>query len=186
MPFIVEAQPGEELYIQKEFRGSHSHVFAMAVSNQAIYIPAQKMTLKKDSWYFKRIPLTEVEEVSVSRHKPIYIYLVSMILIVSGVLMIYLMMAPVLRGEEGRVSGWPLAILVGGLAIPLVARGRQILSVKMRKGHFRWKPQLAIDRETRETCSTIQTEILSACRKAGIKTRSFNTAAEQALRADSP
>ena len=181
MPFIVEAQPGEEIYIQKEFRGSHGHVFGMAVSNQALYIPAQKMTLKSDSWYFKRIPLSEVEEVSVSSHKPVYIYLVSLILIVSGMLMIYLMMAPVLRGEEGRVSGWPLAILIAGLIIPFVTRGRQILTVKMQKGHFKWKPQLAIDRKTRDTCSTIQTEILSACRKAGIKTRAFNAAAEQPI-----
>ena len=52
MPFTVDVQPGEELYIVKEFRGSHSHVFAMAVSNQAVYIPAQKMTLKTDPWYF--------------------------------------------------------------------------------------------------------------------------------------
>jgi len=52
VPFTVDVQPGEELYIVKEFRGSHSHVFAMAVSNQAVYIPAQKMTLKTDPWYF--------------------------------------------------------------------------------------------------------------------------------------
>ena len=48
MPFTVEPQIGEELYIKREFRGSHGNVFAMAVSNQAIYLPAQRMTLKTD------------------------------------------------------------------------------------------------------------------------------------------
>lgn len=39
----------EEVYLHKEFRGSHDHVFAMARSNQAIYIPVQKLVLKRDS-----------------------------------------------------------------------------------------------------------------------------------------
>ena len=51
MAFIVTAQPGEEIYTQREFRGSHQHVFAMAVSNQALYLSAQKWALK-DDWYF--------------------------------------------------------------------------------------------------------------------------------------
>lgn len=171
MPFTVEAQPGEEVYVLKEFRGSHGHVFAMAVSNQAVYLPAQKMTLKADSWYFRRVPLSKVTEVSVAKQKSIYIYLISSMLIVLGALMIYLMMAPVLRGEPGRVSGWPLAIFVAGLVIPFIARGRKILSVKMSKGHHTWKPQLALDKKTREAVSVLQSDILNACRRAGINTR---------------
>jgi len=168
MPFTVDPQPGEELYLLKEFRGSHGHVFAMAVSNQAVYLPSQKMTLKSDSWYFKRIPLSEVLEVGVAKQKSIYIYLLSLVMIISALLMIYLMMAPVLRGEPGRVSGWPLAILVAGLVVPFIARGRKVLSVKMRKGRYKWKPQLAIDRKTREAAAELQREILEACRKASI------------------
>lgn len=170
MAFKVDAQPGEELYALQEFRGSHGYVFGLAVSNQAIYLPAQKMTLKSDSWYFKRVPLSEVMEVSVAKQNSVYIYLISVALIVSGLLMIYLMMGPVLRGEEGRVSGWPLAILVAGLVVPFIARGRKTLSVRMTKGNYRWKPQLAVDRKTRDTYDGILTEIMSACRRAGIKT----------------
>jgi len=184
--FTVEVQPGEELYVLKEFRGSHGHVFAMAVSNQAVYLPAQKMTLRADPWYFKRIPLSEVAEVDVVKQKSIYIYLVSLVLILSGSSMIYLMMAPVLRGESGRVSGWPLAILVAGLVIPFVARARQTLLVRMNKGRYEWKPQLAMDRKTRNTYTEIQNEILEACHKAGIRTQVSEHAAEQALGADSP
>jgi hypothetical protein len=170
MPFNVDVQPGEELYLLREFHGSHGHVFAMAVSNQAIYLPAQRMTLKADSWYFKRIPLTEVTEVSLAKAKPIYIYLLSLVMIVSGALMTYLMMAPRLRGEPGKVSGWPIAILVGGVLIPFIARGRNTLSVKMSKGRYKWKPQLAVDKKTREAASELQKEILQACKKAGIRT----------------
>lgn len=171
MPFTVEPHVGEELHITREFRGSHGHVFAMAVSNRAIYLPEQRMTLKTDSWYFKRVPLSDVVEVNISKQKSIYIYAVSLLLVVAGLLMIYLMMDPVLRGEGGRVSGWPFAILVAGVVIPFIARGRKILSVKMNRYRYKWKPQLALDRRTRNTYSAIQADLLEACRRAGIKTR---------------
>jgi hypothetical protein len=59
MPFVVDPQPGEEVYLHKEFRGSHDHVFAMAVSNLALYLPVQKLVLKRDSWSFNRVPLSD-------------------------------------------------------------------------------------------------------------------------------
>lgn len=168
MPFIVDPQPGEEIYLLREFRGSHGHVFAMAVSNQAVYLPAQRLTVKADPWYFRRIALSEVAEVSLVKQKPIYIHLLSLVMIISGALMTYLMMGPVLRGEAGKVSGWPIAIAVGGMLIPFIARGRKTLVVKMSKGKYKWKPQLAVDKESRATCLKIQDDILKACRQAGI------------------
>src|SRR5688572_1391565 len=137
MPFNVDAQPGEEVYLLREFPGSHGHVFAMAVSNQAIYLPAQKMTLKADSWYFKRIPLSEVTGVRIVKQKPLFIFLLSGVMIVFGGVTAFLMMWYALRGEAFRVSGWPLAILVGGIVIPFIARGRRTLVVMMRNGKYR-------------------------------------------------
>jgi hypothetical protein len=73
-------------------------------------------------------------------------------------------------GVAYHVSGWPFAIFVGGIIIPFIARGRKILIVRMRKGRFKWKPQLAMDKKTREHCSHLQEELVDACRKAGIST----------------
>lgn len=73
MPFTIDPQAGEELYLQREFRGSHDHVFAMAVSNQAVYVSVQKLVLKGDPWYFKRIPLDDVEEVRLIKQRPVYV-----------------------------------------------------------------------------------------------------------------
>lgn len=170
MPFIVDPEPGEELYLLSEFRGSHSHVFAMAVSNQAVYLPAQKLTLGKDPWYFKRIPLSDVKEVGLIKQKASYIYVLAVVMIVSGALLTYLMMAPVLSGQPGKVSGWPLAFIVGGFLIPFIAKGRRTLVVKMNRGKFKWKPQLAVDKKSRATCRTIQEDMLQACIRAGIPT----------------
>src|SRR2546423_9295219 len=81
MPFTIDPQPGEEVYLQREFRGSHDHVFAMAVSNQAVYVSAQKLALKRDPWYFKRVPLNEVEEVRLVKQRPVYVLLLGLVMI---------------------------------------------------------------------------------------------------------
>jgi hypothetical protein len=171
LPFIIEPQPGEEVYLQKEFRGSHHHVFAMAVSNQAVYVSAQAFAFKRDAWYFKRVPLSDVRDVRLVKQKPIYILLLSIILFSLGTVVSVLMMWHVLNPEPDmryRVSGWPFAMAVAGIVIPFIARGRRILIVRMRKGKFKWKPQLAVDKKTRELCANIQDEILEACKKVSI------------------
>ena len=173
MPFIINPEPGEEVYLQREFRGSHDHVFAMAVSNEALYFSAQKLALKRDPWYFKRVPLNEVEEVRLVKQRSIYILLLGLLMILFGAILSFLMMWRALHPMPGlaiHVSGWPFAILVGGIIIPFIARGRKTLIVRMRKRKFKWKPQLAVDTKTRELCSNIQIELVEACRKAGIQT----------------
>jgi hypothetical protein len=171
MAFVVEPQAGEQVYLQKEFRGTHDHVFAMAVSNQAVYVSAQKFALKRDPWYFKRVPLSDVREVRLVKQRPIYIIILSATLFVFGTVLSFLMMWRAFHPMPGvpyEVSGWPFAIAIGGVIIPFIARGRRILIVKMRKGTFKWKPQLAIDKKTRELCSNLQDEIVQACRNVGI------------------
>jgi hypothetical protein len=170
MPFIVDPQPDEEVYLLREFRGSHGHVFAIAISNQAIYLPAQKFALKKDPWYFKRVPLSEVKAVRFVKQKSGFLLILSALMIVFGGATGFLLMWYALRGEAVRVSGWPLAFFVGGIIIPFIARGRRTLVVIMSNGKYKWKPQLAVDKRTRETYVKIQDEILQACRKAGIQT----------------
>jgi hypothetical protein len=173
MPFIVDPQPGEQVYVQKEFRGSHDRIFAMAVSNQAVYVSAQKFALKRDPWYFKRVPLSDVRAVRLIKQRAIYLIMLAESMIVFGAVLSILMMWRAFNPMPGvpyEVSGWPFAIAVGGIIIPFIARGRKTLIVKMNKGTFKWKPQLAVDKKTRELCANIQDEVLQACKKAGIDT----------------
>lgn len=173
MPFIVEPKPGEEIYLLREFRGSHEHVFALAVSNQAIYLSKQRFVLKRDAWHFKRVPLSDVRDVRLVKQRPIYIILLSLFMIGFGAVLSFLMMWHALNpmpGEPYKVSGWPMAIALGGIILPFIAIGRKTLVVRMRKGKYKWKPQLALDKKTRALCSNIQDEVLQACKKAGIHT----------------
>lgn len=171
MAFTVEPQPGEHVYLQKEFRGTQGHVFAMAVSNQAVYVSRQEFALKRDPWSFKRVPLSDVREVRLVKQRPIYVIMLSAIMIVFGTVLSFMMMWRAFHPMQGvpyEVSGWPFAIAIGGIIIPFIARGRRILIVKMRKGTFKWKPQLAVDKKTRELCKNLQDEILQALKKVGV------------------
>jgi len=173
MPFTIDPQAGEVVYLQREFHGSHNHVFAMAVSNQAVYMSAQKLALKRDPWYFKRIPLNDVEEVRLVKQRPVYVLLIGLLMILFGGILSFLMMWRAFNPMPGvayHISGWPFAIFVGGIIIPFIARGRRILIVRTRQGRFKWKPQLALDRKTRDHCSRLQDELIDVCKKAGIST----------------
>jgi hypothetical protein len=127
----------------------------------------------KDDWYFKRVPLAEVKEVRLVRQKPAFIWLASLFMIGFGGLVSYLMLWNVYHPTPGlvtRASGWPIAIFVGGFVIPFIARGRRTLVIRMKNGKFKWRPQLAVDKKTRERCAAIQNELLAACKKAGLQT----------------
>jgi hypothetical protein len=172
MAFEINPQPGEHVLVRKEFRGSHSHIFAMAVSNQALYLSAQKWALK-DDWYFKRVLLDEVKEVSLKKQKPLTLLLMSAaMLVIGGSVSIMMLMNTyaVTPRQPAYGSGWPIAIFVGGLLIPFIARGRRTLVVRLKKGRFKWKPQLALDRKTRDLYVDIQRDIIGACRKVGLQT----------------
>src|SRR5258707_12512373 len=90
--FKVDPQPGEDVYLLREFRGSHGHIFAMAVSNQALYVSQQKFALKNNGWHFKRVPLNEVKEVSLVNQKRIYLLELSLLMIAFGAIVWVLLM----------------------------------------------------------------------------------------------
>jgi hypothetical protein len=147
-------------------------VFAIGVTNQAVYVPVQrKLTLKKDSWHFKRVALCDVKQVRLTkqRYLPLLLLAAMMFLIgsVTSVLMIWQNLHP-FPAKPTRASGWPIAIAVGGVIIPFISRGRRILTIETRDRKYKWKPQLAVDKKTRSLCSRIQDEVMQASIRAGV------------------
>lgn len=172
MPFTINPKSGEEIYLCREFRGSHQHVFAIGVTSQAFYVPVQKkLTLKKDSWHFKRVPLSDVKQVRLSKQRYLPLLLLAAIMFLFGSVTSVLMMWQYLHpfpGEPIRSSGWPMAIAVGGVMIPFISRGRRILTIETREEKYKWKPQLAVDKKTRAFCSGVQDEVMQASIRAGV------------------
>lgn len=72
--------------------------------------------------------------------------------------------------SDGMKSGWPLAILVGGLVLPFAARGHYGLVIASeRKAPYRWKPPIVIDRLSEDRIAFILTSIAQAARKVGLR-----------------
>jgi len=171
MAYKVIPEVGEEVALNLEFRVSEkSAPFFFAISNRALYIPRTKLIAKSDPYYFERVPLQKVRHVNVRRLPPYGFWIVAAVMILIGGFTTYAMLEPLVGKEPGRhrVSGWPPAILVGGILLPFAARGRSGLEIWYNGGKFRWKPAMVVGREPRQKIADTFSSILAACEKVGV------------------
>lgn len=169
MPYEIADESGEEMLLNTSFTASQkSEPFRIALSNLAIYLPRKKAFAMKDPTYFERVPFSNVIEVRIHRIKPYFMWSLAAAMILVGAVTTVWMMMPVLRGEGGKVSGYPPAIVVVGLVIPFIAGRRFSLDVKTTGKPFRWKPELLVDKKSRTKVDNYLSEIGNACQKAGL------------------
>jgi hypothetical protein len=92
-------------------------------------------------------------------------------MVLTGLATAYFMCAPFIKHEPGehRVSGWPIAIFVGGILLPFAARGRLGLEIRTHDKKFRWKPPLVVDKASKQKIQATFDEIIAACEKSGLK-----------------
>ena len=172
MPYTVNLEPGEEIIKELSLVVSPKvEVLHFAVTNQALYLPAKKLIAVKDPYYFRRVPHKAVTEIAIRRIRPYLLWFLGSIMFISGLAVTILMMWPFFTpGVTGsfRVSGWPVAVCVGGLLIPFAAHGRRGLIIRWAAGKFRWKPPLVIDRISKQKISDTLGEIATACQQANL------------------
>lgn len=169
MTYEIADESGEDILLNTSFSASQkSEPFRLALSNLAIYLPRKKAFAMKDPTYFERVPFSNLIEVRIHRIKPYFLWTLAAAMILVGAITTIWMMMPILRGEGGKVSGYPPAIVVIGLVIPFIAGRRFSLDVKTTGKPFRWKPELLVDRKSRLNVEHCLTEIGDACRKAGL------------------
>jgi hypothetical protein len=163
VPFTVEHENGETLVFEDSFHlKKGADPFAFALSSRATYLPRKKRFAMKDPWYFERVPISQIREVSIERMRPYLLWLLALLFIVVGGVTSYWMMQSEHRDQGGMVSGLPFGILAIGLALPFVARGRRCLVVSMVEDRFVWKESLVLDRKSRTRIRGIQDGIATA------------------------
>ncbi len=176
MALKVVPQPGEEVHFQREYRFGRGRVFAIVISNQAIYLPAPKSLAALNlPLYFERVPLQEVKEVRWVRSRPVLFYLLSSLIVVMLLVAIYLVAVGLVEVREPWFLLLPALLGAGyvlyiGLAIPFAARGLRTLVVRMRDREFRWTSPPPLTKALREQNARMQEEIIEACHRAGIPT----------------
>jgi hypothetical protein len=172
MAYKPELEPNENLALQIAFKVSEKAVaFNFAVSDQALYWPATKAFAMNDATYFKRLRNNEISEVCVRRLPPYGLWIVAILMVLTGLATAYFMYAPLINREPGehRVSGWPIAIFVGGILLPFAARGRLGLEIRTHDKKFRWKPPLVVDKTSKQKIQATFDEIIAACEKSGLR-----------------
>lgn len=169
MPFEVNLDSDEHVIFEETYQPSKkTEPFAFVVTNRSVFLPAKKRFAVRDPWYFKRVALSNIREVSLERVRPYALWVLSILMIGAGFVTSLWMLRPIFSGQGGRVSGYPIAVFVVGLVLPFLASRRTCLLVSMTNGSFRWKSPLAVDRTARESAKAVQERILDACRRAGI------------------
>jgi hypothetical protein len=174
MAYIPELEPNETLALHIELKVSKKAApFNFAVSNRAVYWPATKAFAMRDATYFRRIRNDEISEVSVKRLPPYGYWVIAALMVLVGTVISYLMLVPLINREPGehQVSGWPFAIIVGGILMPFAARGRRGLEVQTLNKTYRWKPPFVIDTASKQNIQTTLDRIADACSKSGLRIR---------------
>ena len=172
MAYKPELEPNETLALQIAFKVSEkAAVFNFAVSDQALYWTAKKAFAVNDATYFKRLRNNEISEICIRRLPPYGLWIVAILMVLVGLATIYFMCVPLINHEPGihTVSGWPIAIFVGGILLPFAARGRLGLEVRTHDKKFRWKPPLVVDKAAKHKIQTTFDQIIAACEKSGLR-----------------
>ena len=170
MPIEIPLEPNEELVFSDSFQAdSKTLPFAFAASNSNVFI-SQEKHFAKEPWYFKKIPVEQIKQVFLRRERSLPLVLISALLFISGLILAFIMMSNALNQAPGtRVSGVPFAMIVCGLVIPFLAKGRKVLIIESVTGTHKWKPRLVVDKKSRNQIKTFQAEILNVCERLGIK-----------------
>jgi hypothetical protein len=140
--------------------------FAFAVSNRAVYIPRIKLIAKTDPYYFQRVPISQIQRVTIRRLPPYALWALAAVMIPVGLWTTFVMMQPILMKVPGthHVSGWPISLFVCGFLVPFVARGRYGMEIAFSGGRYRWKPPLVVDKASKQKIAAL----IEACRKVGV------------------
>ena len=103
MAYEVILEPGEELGARIELNvSSKAQPFSFAITNRAVYIPRVKLIAKSDPYYFQRVPLDQIHQVTVKRLRPYALWLLAALMIPAGLACTMWMMQPVLGNVPGE------------------------------------------------------------------------------------
>jgi hypothetical protein len=170
MPLDIDPPPNERVLVNVRYQASTNSVpFALGVTDQAVYVPAKKLWARDDPWFIQRYPITQVHHVEVKKTRTVAILFVAALMVVLGLFFLYFMLEPIVQGHGGKISGWPLAITIGGLILPFVARGRRSLKIFFTKGKYSWTPPVVVDKGSRQYITQLLDHIVGGFRAAGVQ-----------------
>ena len=170
MPLEAELEPGEEIILSESLPAPKKGgaPFSIAVSNRALFLPHKKRFAVADPWYFKKVPISQIERVQVRAHKPAWLWLVALLMVGGGIGGLFLVWSSGELKSNAKLVGYSLAFIAVGCAIPWAMRSRVQLIVEMTRGRFTWTPTLTIGGTYSADSRRFLAEVANACSLAGI------------------
>jgi hypothetical protein len=172
MAYEPELENGENVRLRVQLALSKkAQPFHFALSDRALYWPGIKLVAKNDPFYFRRFTHNQIQAVEIRRLAPYGFWALAAAMVVVGLISTVFMMQPLLNKSPGthQVSGWPIAIFVGGLILPFAAKGRYGLRVTTSEKTFKWKPPMVVDKASKDKVTEILATIRTACESAGLR-----------------
>ena len=165
MSLQIQLEDGEELIFQDRF-GHEKRPMVLAVSDRSLYFTKEKH-FSTESFYIHRVPISEVNEVSLLPLSPVTRWVVALAVFFGGFVLEAGILWNVYRQLPGtRVSPWPIAFMLIGVAMMFFGRKRKVLTVKFGNDRFRWKPGF-LDDNAKTT--NLQQGFVDACRNLRLK-----------------
>ena len=166
MSINIELLPGESLIFEEGVVTSKPMVFG--VSGQAIYVTLEQH-FKQESWRLERIPISQVTEISLRKERSLVLWILGGLTFTGGSLLAAGLAWNVynaLPGTRVPIVPWPFIFMVFGILMPIVGRGRRILTVRVGNKIYRWKAGVLGDKK--QEIHSLQDRLVEACRSVGI------------------
>lgn len=142
--------------------------FAMTITTRAFFILRKKRFAVRNPYFFDRIELGEIRLVRVERLRVVGWYVLAVLLVVASAYTTWGMFTEAYRNNDGRLSVWPLVVLMAGLVLPVAARRRYGLVVLQRDASYRWKPPFVVGAPARRKQNDILSTLVNAARAVGV------------------
>jgi hypothetical protein len=175
---------GETLLFRRGLSNKdYPYPFSFAVSDRAVFV-TREQHLRKESWVMERIPIADIDEITIKTDSRFRVFATAMAIFIFGVILTVFMLIPVLRdypGAEYRIAPFLLVVILA--FTPFMASRRRILHVKAKSGDYKWKPRIVgnsklsafILKVLKKTVNcdkvlSLQNDFAEACSRVGVRT----------------
>jgi hypothetical protein len=186
MAYIPKLETGEKLIRQFRVKLSKkANPFLFAVSDRALYWPAQKLFKWNDPFYFRRIPHNHIQSVALKKVAPYAFWLLSLIMILAGLVILVLVFASWFELVTGIHLLLPdvhdryvkedlywggILLIAGGINLSILAKDRFGLRIQTFNKSFTWRPPLFVaDKPSRFRVAVALKDMLDSCQQAGLR-----------------
>jgi hypothetical protein len=166
MQLKIEPLPDESVVFEDGVYTSRPMVFG--VTNQAVYV-TKEQHFKQESWRLERIPIPAITEVCIKKERSIVVWLLGALTFTGGLILAAGFAWNVYRALPGTkvpIVPWPYIFMAIGITIPILGRGRRILSIRVGKKLHKWKAGVLI--HDQQVIHDLQDRFVEACRSVGI------------------